>query len=77
MASCEKRGIGDIQPAAPGLQMLQMVRAKANLEITYCWILAISSDNSKYMDSQKELKVSQTNHPFITSIFFWEKLQEV
>lgn len=29
------------------------------------------------MDSQKELKISQRDHPFTTSIFYWKKWQEV
>lgn len=54
MASCEKRGIGDIQPVAPGLQMSwwgQKIIWKSHTQ-TYCWILSIAPDNSKHMDSQ-------------------------
>lgn len=41
-------------PVAPGLQMLMWVQKiiwKSHTQ-TYCWILSISPDNSKYMDSQ-------------------------
>lgn len=78
MGSCETRGIGDTQPAAPGLQMLW--RGLKLIWKTYthsfCCILSISSDKNKYMDSQKELKISQRDHLPITWILFWEKLQD-
>lgn len=78
-ASCEKRVTGDIQ-ATRSRVVDVMVWAKTNLEITapYSrWILSISSDNSRYMDKKKELKISQRGYPLITSIFSWKKLQGI